>query len=40
MIATEEKLKDFKTRLLLQIHDELVWEVEDSQLEEVKSTYN
>lgn len=36
MISTEQKLKRFNCKLLLQIHDELVWEVADSELDQVK----
>ncbi|GLV34496.1 uncharacterized protein CBL_09744 [Carabus blaptoides fortunei] len=37
MISTEEKLKHFDCNLLLQIHDELVWEIADTELHQVKS---
>lgn len=39
MIAVEKKISDLglKSRLLLQVHDELVFEVPDNELEEVRS---
>jgi DNA polymerase I-like protein with 3'-5' exonuclease and polymerase domains len=43
MLATEQAQQEhsppLNARLLLQIHDELVWQVPDSQLEQFKGIY-
>ncbi len=36
MISLEKKLENFNSKMLLQIHDELIFEVDESELEQVK----
>ena len=37
MVELDEKIKNYKSKMILQIHDELVLEVPENELEEIKN---